>query len=244
MKLAVKNQPLADKVYYKTKFKTPFFSDSVSKSLSFLTPDPIFQNDNHKVFQDQTWWPGSRVIFTLWTSRRVIKPPVFALNILLGRRMSLPLHCGKNWRCQLREIAIYRKHFTFPSSFLMKKKITIPSLTKKITIRSHLKSDSLSPLYRRHSISPASFPATVIFSQSRITFLLSRTSPPVSTGFRCPRYWFTLSHNVNITEQTKQQESILKKNPFRRATSGPPIVGHRRTLIMLFTFAREQCRTR
>ena len=132
------------------------------------------------------------------------------------------------------------------------KKITILSIPPKNTIWSlpqkipsdHSQKVTISHLYRKHFTLPASYPATVIFSQSRITFLLSRTSPPVSTGFRCPRYWFTLSHNVNITEQTKQQESISKKNPFRRATSGLPIVGHRRTLIMLFTFAREQCRTR
>ena len=122
---------MEDEVCNKTKFKIPSFFDSVSKGLIVLTPDAIFQSNNHKVFQDQTWWPGSRVIFTLWTSRRVIKPPVFALNITLGRRMSLPLHCGKNWRCQLKEIAIYRKHFTLPSSIPMKKKITILSLTKK-----------------------------------------------------------------------------------------------------------------
>ena len=192
---------MADEVCNKTKFKTPSFSDSLSKGLILLTPDPIFQNNNHKIFQDQTWLPGSRVIFTLWTSRRVIKLPVFALNIPLGRRMSLPLHCGKNWRCQLKEIAIYRKHFTLPSSIPMKKK-KLPShhsqknyhpiTPKKITIRSLPKSDNLSPLCRKHSTSPASFPATVIFSQSRITFLLSRTSPPVSTGFRCPRYCPTL----------------------------------------------------
>ena len=127
---------MADEVCNKTKFKTPSFSDSVSKGLILLTPDPIFQNNNHKVFQDQTWLPGSRVIFTLWTSRRVIKLPVFALNIPLGRRMSLPLHCGKNWRCQLKEIAIYRKHFTLPSPFPMKKKNYHPITPKKNTIPS------------------------------------------------------------------------------------------------------------
>ena len=164
MKLAVKNQPLADKVYYKTKFKTPFFSDSVSKSLSFLTPDPIFQNDNHKVFQDQTWWPGSRVIFTLWTSRRVIKPPVFALNILLGRRMSLPLHCGKNWRCQLREIAIYRKHFTFPSSFPMKKKKLPSHHSQKKLPSDHTLKVTISHLF------PGSTPLCLPPFQPRLSF--------------------------------------------------------------------------
>ena len=84
---------------------------------------------------------------------------------------------------------------------------------KKITIRSLPKSDNLSPLSRKHFTLPASYPATVIFSQSRITFLLSRTSPQVSTGFRCPRYCPTLSHNVNITEQTQRKMSTLKKKP-------------------------------
>ena len=114
---------MADEVCNKTKFKTPSFSDSVSKGLILFTPDPIFQNNNHKVFQDQTWLPGSRVISTLWTSRRVIKLPVFALNIPLGRRMSLPLHCGKNWRCQLKEICNLQEtlHFAFPLSHEEKK---------------------------------------------------------------------------------------------------------------------------
>ena len=192
---------IADEVCNKTKFKTPSFSDSVSKGLILLTPDPIFQNNNHKVFQDQTWLPGSRATFTLWTSRRVIKLPFFALNIT---RLDEECHChcivakigDVNWR---------RLQFTGSTSLCLppfpwrkklpshhSKKITIRSLPKKISIRSLPKSDNLSPLCRKHSTSPASFPATVIFSQSRITFLLSRTSPPVSTGFRCPRYCPTL----------------------------------------------------
>ena len=69
---------MEDEVCNKTKFKIPSFSDSVSKGLILLTADAIFQNNNHKVFQDQTWLPGCRVIFTLWTFRRVTKLPVFA----------------------------------------------------------------------------------------------------------------------------------------------------------------------
>ena len=45
---------MADEVCNKTKFKIPSYSDSVSKGLILLTPDAIFQNNNHKVFQDPT----------------------------------------------------------------------------------------------------------------------------------------------------------------------------------------------
>ena len=130
------------------------------------------------------------------------------------------------------------------------------------------------PIFRKRSILPAYYPAMDIFSPSRTTSSSSKTTQPVSTGFRWPLDSLSGGFHITAPALAFVENSCRRKNDkaailhtlanwgnflwnflffcyftqicliFRLVIFGLQIAGPRRTLTMLFISVRGRCKIR